>query len=477
MDSNRKEYIDRELIGTAFDSITDIIVCKDGQGRWQEANKIALKYFNIENVNYKGLTNKEIAELSDFKKEVFDECIRTDELAWKKREAISVIEVLPKSNDTVFTFEVIKTPSFYTNGERKGLIIVGRNISNRIQIEENSTLARKVIDSSSDGVIITNANKRIVYVNPSFTRTTGYSEEEALDRDPKFLSSGIQDEQFYKTMWEKINLEGKWEGEIWNKRKDGKFYIEWMSIYSITNEQQQVVNYVALFSDISESVRIMKDVMLAAELQRKFLPANLENQQILVETIYQPLQYVSGDFYDFFWNEEQQVLSGYLLDVMGHGFATALQSSCFRVLFQQVGNSTKSLQQKLFEINNEATKYFSTEFFGAVINFEFDFKNKVLHYISGGINHFIRLSEQHLVDLKVKGSFIGITPDIRYEQHSLAFKSGDSFFFMSDGLFDILPNDLINQKSSFESFVSKLSTFSKGEERTDDIAAICIKVK
>lgn len=166
MDSNRKEYIDRELIGTAFDSITDIILCKDGQGRWQEANKIALKYFNIENVNYKGLTNKEIAELSDFKKEVFDEYIRTDELAWNKREAISVIEVLPKSNDTIFTFEVIKTPSFYTNGERKKLIIVGRDISNRIHIEENSTLARKVIDSSSDGVIITNANKRVEkYIN------------------------------------------------------------------------------------------------------------------------------------------------------------------------------------------------------------------------------------------------------------------------------------------------------------------------
>jgi diguanylate cyclase (GGDEF)-like protein/PAS domain S-box-containing protein len=103
----------------------------------------------------------------------------------------------------------------------------------------------------ADGLMVTDADQRILRVNRSFCEITGYPPAEVIGRTPSLLRSGRHDEAFYREMWETIRRDGAWKGEIWNRRRDGELYAEWLSIAAVRNESGAVVNYVATFSDIT----------------------------------------------------------------------------------------------------------------------------------------------------------------------------------------------------------------------------------
>lgn len=112
-------------------------------------------------------------------------------------------------------------------------------------------LAERVIEASLEGVMITDTQGHIEFVNPAFTHNTGYLAEEVLGKKPSLLSSGRHDGMFYKAMWEAINNKGFWRGEIWNRRKDGQLYLELLTITSIHDEQNKLSHYAGLFRDIT----------------------------------------------------------------------------------------------------------------------------------------------------------------------------------------------------------------------------------
>jgi diguanylate cyclase (GGDEF)-like protein/PAS domain S-box-containing protein len=101
-------------------------------------------------------------------------------------------------------------------------------------------------------MIVTDADNVIITVNPAFSRITGYSFEEVRGKSPKMFKSDRHDQAFYEAMWNAIISHGQWQGEIWDKRKDGEIQVKWMTINSILNEDESINRYVALFSDITE---------------------------------------------------------------------------------------------------------------------------------------------------------------------------------------------------------------------------------
>ena len=113
-------------------------------------------------------------------------------------------------------------------------------------------LLEKVFESSYSGVMITDADRRIVEVNPAFTRITGYAPEEVLGKNPHLLASGRHDHEYYRGMWEEIASSGHWEGEIWNRRKNGEVYPGWLNINPVRDKNGTVLYYVGMFSDISK---------------------------------------------------------------------------------------------------------------------------------------------------------------------------------------------------------------------------------
>ncbi|MEQ6887224.1 EAL domain-containing protein [Halomonas sp. CS7] len=119
------------------------------------------------------------------------------------------------------------------------------------QSRRNLQLAERVIDSSLEGIIITDAETRIEFVNPAFTHLTGYSLEEAAGRTPALLSSGRHGADFYQHMWQTLQEHGYWRGEVWNRRKNGQLFLELLTITAIRDDAGEIRNYAALFSDIT----------------------------------------------------------------------------------------------------------------------------------------------------------------------------------------------------------------------------------
>lgn len=125
------------------------------------------------------------------------------------------------------------------------------DITERKRAQARQRLAAKVFETTSDGVMITNAEGKVIDVNQAFLLSTGYSYEEVLDRNPRFLKSGHHDKLFYEEMWNKARETGRWSGEIWNRRKDGEIYPSWLAISAVRGEHNEITHYVAVYSDIS----------------------------------------------------------------------------------------------------------------------------------------------------------------------------------------------------------------------------------
>lgn len=130
-------------------------------------------------------------------------------------------------------------------------VITLTDITERKHAEENLRITASVFSNSQEAILITDANNAIVDVNTAFTRITGFNHDEVLGQNPRLLSSGHQDEGFYKTMWKSLQEFGAWRGEIWNRRKSGELYAELLSISVIRDNNGSVQRYVGVFSDIS----------------------------------------------------------------------------------------------------------------------------------------------------------------------------------------------------------------------------------
>ncbi len=137
-------------------------------------------------------------------------------------------------------------------GNNVGGICIVQDISERRQAEEELQLAALVYRNSGEGMMVTDDNNCIIAINPAFTKMTGYQEGEAIGRNPSMLASGRHDSVFYQRMWKDLDTTGVWQGEIWNRRKNGDIYAEWLTINTIYHDYGPVYRRVALFSDITE---------------------------------------------------------------------------------------------------------------------------------------------------------------------------------------------------------------------------------
>lgn len=121
-----------------------------------------------------------------------------------------------------------------------------------MRAEAQLRLYSRVFTNASEGMTITDAQANIVAVNPAFCEITGYAATDVIGKTPAILNSGRQGKDFYREMWAELLRHGQWQGEIWNRRKDGGIFPEWLSISSVLDEQGKVSHYIGVFADISE---------------------------------------------------------------------------------------------------------------------------------------------------------------------------------------------------------------------------------
>jgi diguanylate cyclase (GGDEF)-like protein/PAS domain S-box-containing protein len=140
---------------------------------------------------------------------------------------------------------------FDDRGQPVALYGAWLDVTARRQAEERAHLIAQVFDLSQEGILITDAQRRLVSVNRTFTEVTGYTPQEVLGLSPSLLSSGRHDAAFYAQMWAQIESTGRWEGEIWNRKKSGEIYPEWLSISVIRGPRGDVHQYLGIFTDTS----------------------------------------------------------------------------------------------------------------------------------------------------------------------------------------------------------------------------------
>jgi diguanylate cyclase (GGDEF)-like protein/PAS domain S-box-containing protein len=148
------------------------------------------------------------------------------------------------------------------DGSIGGVFGLMHDITERRRQEEHQRQWAKAFESTRDGVVICDAQARIESINRAFTEITGYGQEDAIGRTPELLQSGRHGPAFYRELWDSVITQGHWRGEIWNRRKNGEIYPEWLTINAVRDEAGGITNYVGVFTDIT---RVKRD---EAELQR-----------------------------------------------------------------------------------------------------------------------------------------------------------------------------------------------------------------
>ena len=122
----------------------------------------------------------------------------------------------------------------------------------RAREQQDFRLAATVFETSGNGILITDRNNSVLAINPAFTTITGYTPADIVGKNPKLLSSGRHDQAFYQKLWKTIETEGMWQGEIWNRNKNGAVFAEWLTINTVKNSHGVVTHHIAIFSDITE---------------------------------------------------------------------------------------------------------------------------------------------------------------------------------------------------------------------------------
>ena len=125
------------------------------------------------------------------------------------------------------------------------------DITERKATEERLQLAAKVVETANEGILVTRPDGVIEAVNGAFTRITGYSPDEVIGNKPSILKSSRHEPEFYEAMWQAINTTGQWQGEIWNRRKNGGIFVEWLSIATVRDVQGKVSHILGIFADIT----------------------------------------------------------------------------------------------------------------------------------------------------------------------------------------------------------------------------------
>ena len=147
--AKEKAEENEQRLKTLINAAPDIIFFKDGKGKWIEANESGVKIFNLTNINYKGKTDRELANNSDFYKSAFLTCEKTDEIAWKTKSISSAEEIIPMLDGSYKTYDFIKVPLFNDDNSRKGLVIIGHDITERKEAEQELIIAKEKAEESN----------------------------------------------------------------------------------------------------------------------------------------------------------------------------------------------------------------------------------------------------------------------------------------------------------------------------------------
>lgn len=173
-----------QQLHTLIDSMPDFVNFKDAEGRWLESNKFGLQLFDLEGVDFKGKKDSELAEYADFYKDALLYCEKSDQIVWDFGKTVRCEEVIPQKAGGMKTFDTLKVPLYNNDGSKKGLVVIGRDITERKKIEEqledSEQLYRSLFENNGDAVCTLDLTGCILSINEATVHITGYNKHHLL---------------------------------------------------------------------------------------------------------------------------------------------------------------------------------------------------------------------------------------------------------------------------------------------------------
>ena len=222
---------------------------------------------------------------------------------------------------------------FDEHGQAIAAIGTVRDISVLKAAEKRLHLSAKVFDNSGEGIMITDADTRIIAINRAFSEMTGYSEAELIGKDPSFFASGKHDANFYREMWGTINKEGHWQGEVWDRHKNWRISPKWMTVTAVRDASGELTNYIAISTDISERKEAEKHINRLAYYD---VLTNLPNRTLLHDRLDQMLAAAHRDNHKFALMFIDLDRFKYVNDSMGHATGDKLLQTVAQRLLECV---------------------------------------------------------------------------------------------------------------------------------------------
>lgn len=240
-----KLYQSEERIRAIADNSSSVMFLKDLSGGYLYINKQYEKLFHVTNEDIQGKTDYDI-----FPSKMADAVGANDQLVAQSGKLIEVEEQV-QHDDGVHSYLSVKVPVRDATGNIYAVCGIATDITSLKKTEADQRIAATAFESQ-EPMMITDANSVIMRVNSAFINVTGYLAEEVIGQTPKLFQSGRHDKDFYKAMWEAINQTGKWQGEVWDKRKNGEIYPKWLTISAVKDNSGAVTNYIGAHYDITE---------------------------------------------------------------------------------------------------------------------------------------------------------------------------------------------------------------------------------
>ncbi len=480
------------------------------QGRLLGCNRAFEEFFGIDRARLTGPDGFDISA------QEFGDSLRIREKDLLKERGSLVYEARISANGRAR--DVIVSNTFFStlDGSVAGIIGVIVDISERKTAETQLRKLTQAVEQSPAGVIITDTQGAIEYVNPKFSELTGYSAGEAMGQNPRILKAGIQDEAFYREMWNTIQSGGEWRGEFLNKKKNGEEYWESASISPLTDEAGVITHFIGIKEDITarklaeERIReseeklrerneiIEEDLKIAQIAQSALVERELPRVGFLkIEYRYIPLDRIGGDFFSFTEISERE-LGVFIGDVSGHGVAAALFLALIRFATEKaVGKNAQDPAAYLKSLNDELignlSSYFITGIYGLFrrtgdAGCEFIFAN------GGHPLAVLVRSDGSAEYIGSSGTILGAFERAQYGDSTITLHKGDRIILYTDGIPEAVRADRTrlgfgrelldlfaasNRKAigeTLDAIIDAVTAFRDGEPSDDDIVLIGIEV-
>ena len=234
--------------GSFLDRTSDFVYFKNHEGRMRFCSQSLADVFGYG--NWRDLVGKLDREL--FPSQALNDFMTEESLVFDQgKPLLNHINAFQDAHGKSGFVQTSRWPLFNGNGEVESIFGIGRDVTESRQAQARIQLSASVFTHAREGIVITDIQGNIIDVNDAFCRITGYARDEVIGANPRILNSGRQEPDFYAAMWAAILQTGHWSGEIWNRRKNGEIYAEILTISAVRDSEQQIKNYVALFTDIT----------------------------------------------------------------------------------------------------------------------------------------------------------------------------------------------------------------------------------